>query len=294
MAPGETRAISLGTDVIATVTAADGTQIPITIPLPPVVVAAAHLLDLDPTSQTVQAGNAVTYNVLVKNPLATSETFTLSTVDLDGLGVALAAAVNVAAGQMVSVPLQVTVPAGTSSQTRVFSVFAQTAAGALDAVEGELIILGGAPGGGGGPPHVDLNTLAVDVALTPSQGTAGQGTPATYKVIVTNVGDAVDTYTLSGSFPAGFTATFAEPTVTVPPGLSNFREVLLMLTPPPGTSAGDKFLCCPTKSEKTDWHPGDQPIPSHRRTGGRDRQIRPPARAHGQEPHRTRRPARTE
>jgi len=104
-------------------------------------------------------------------------------------------------------------------------------------------IAGGDPGGGGDgepPPTVDLEALVVDVVLTPPQNTAGQGTAAVYTVIVTNAGDETDTYVLSGSFPAGFSGVFAKPTVTVPPGLSNFREVQLTLTPPLGASAGDR------------------------------------------------------
>jgi hypothetical protein len=68
---------------------------------------------------------------------------------------------------------------------------------------------------------------------------AGQGNAAVHTLTLTNVGDTTDTYTLAGSFPAGFTASFSLPTVPVPPGQGNFREIQLTLTPPPGTAAAD-------------------------------------------------------
>lgn len=119
MMPGETRAISLGSEVDATVTTASGMEISLTIPLPSLVVAAVHILDLDPPSQTVQAGATADYNVLVKNPLTTSETFTLSAAGLSGFTVDLASSINVGAGQTASVPLRVAVPSGAVQQTRV-------------------------------------------------------------------------------------------------------------------------------------------------------------------------------
>ena len=59
-------------------------------------------------------------------------------------------------------------------------------------------------------------------------------------VIVTNVGNATDTYNLAATgLPAGIQASFSPTTMTVPPGQSNFRDVTVMLTPAPGTSAAD-------------------------------------------------------
>src|SRR5262249_25621598 len=47
-----------------------------------------------------------------------------------------------------------------------------------------------------------------------------------------------DTYTLSATLPAGVSGVFDQTSVQVPPGLSNFRQVNLHLTPAPGTSPG--------------------------------------------------------
>lgn len=53
----------------------------------------------------------------------------------------------------------------------------------------------------------------------------------TFRVKVTNVGDDTDTYSLSDAFPAGMTGTFESASVTVLPGLGNFREVELTVVP---------------------------------------------------------------
>jgi hypothetical protein len=114
--------------------------------------------------------------------------------------------------------------------SHVFQIFATTAAGALDSVEGQLTVA----------PEVALNPLAVHVALLQATGTAGQGTPATFTLRITNEGDTADTYQLSaGALPAGVTATFSQESVVVPPGQSNFRDVTVTLTPSPGASAGN-------------------------------------------------------
>ncbi len=140
-----------------------------------------------------------------------------------------------------------TVPTAEAPGLHGFTVVAQNAAGAFDSAEGQLTVAS----------DVALHTQAVHLQLVPVQTTAGQGTPATYKVIVTNTGDTTDTYNLafaitnaSGTLKtrnlalaaplANFTATFAQPTITVAPGASNARTVLLTLTPQPITNPGSQ------------------------------------------------------
>lgn len=209
-----------------------------TVPLPPLTIVAAHIIDLDPISQKVLAGESTTYEVLVTNPLTSQETFTLSTAGLAGLSVDLGSSVVVPAKQTVRIPLRVSVPASASGETRTFSVVAQTASGGRDSVAGQLEITARSDGGGGPPPTVALDTRVVSVALAPEQATAGQGTSVTFDVLVTNAGDETDTYTLIKALPSGFEGIFAEPTVTVLPGLSNARHVQFTITPSPGTPVG--------------------------------------------------------
>jgi uncharacterized membrane protein len=230
MAPGEVRQISDGTTVTATVTAQDGTQIPISISLPPVVVAAEHIIELAPPTETVDQGATATYTVELSNPLPTDEVYTLS---IDGLSAGetagLTQSVSVLAGKTVQVPLTVTVPVGATPGTQVFLVSTQTTDGASDSVEGQLTVTS----------HVVINTLAVHLTLTPAQAVAGQTNPAIYTLTVTNTGDSTDTYNLAAALPSGFTGVFSQTSVTVPPGLGNFRDVRLTLTPPAGATAQD-------------------------------------------------------
>ena len=72
----------------------------------------------------------------------------------------------------------------------------------------------------------DPEAHGVVVSLSPTQASAGQGTPANYVVQVTNTGSADDTFTLTATgLPSGVAATFGQTTIDVPPGASNFRDV---------------------------------------------------------------------
>jgi uncharacterized repeat protein (TIGR01451 family) len=239
LASGEVRQISQGTTVTAVVGAPGGSVLAVPIQLPPVVVTADHIISLAPSAQSAERGASVAYIVKLTNPLPTGQTYTLSVDGLAGMTTNLAASVTVNPGQTASVPLQVTVPTGAIPGTQAFEVLAQTAQGAADSVEGQLTVLAG----------VVLPSLAVNLTLTPTQAMAGQGNPARYTLTVRNTGDATDTYTLSGSFPTGFTGRFSTTTITVPPGMSNFRDVQLTLTPAAGTAAGrDPFTITATSA----------------------------------------------
>ena len=228
MAPGEVRQISTGTTVTATVTAQDGTQIPVSINLPPLTVAAQHIIELTPPTEAVNQGATAAYTVELSNPLPTNETYTLAVAGLpSGETASLAASVPVPAGQTVDVPLTVSVPLGALQGTQAFLVSAQTLEGAFDSVEGQLSV----------NATVAVSALAVNLTLTPIQPIAGQTNPALYTITVTNTGDTTDTYDLTGSFPTGFTGSFSQTTISVPPGISNFRDIQLSLTPPAGATA---------------------------------------------------------
>ena len=229
MAPGEVRQISTGSSVVATTFAPDGTPIQTTLPFGPLVVAADHIISLTPPTQSIEHAGTATFIVTLTNPLSTSETYTLSTQGLDEFSTQLAASVTVAAGQTVTVPLTVTAPPSVLDGQRGFVVDAQTSEGGTDSAEGELTV----------SPTVALPTENVFLALSPTKAVAGPGTPLTFKVIVTNTGEETTTYNLTGAFPTGFSGTFSPSSVTVPPGESNSRTVLLTITPPANASAGD-------------------------------------------------------
>ncbi len=228
MVPGEVQQISTGISVTETTMTSGGQPLVETITLPPVTVAAEHIISLTPPTQTVDENTTADYTVALTNPLPTGETYDLSVAGLTGFTTSISSSVLVPAGQTVDVPLQVTVPAGAVAGTQVFEVDAQTDAGASDSVEGQLTVTS----------TIDLP--GVNLSLSPSSATAGQGTPATYTVTVTNVGTVTDTYNLAATgLPAGIQATFSPATITAPAGQSNFRDVTLTLTPAPGTAAAD-------------------------------------------------------
>jgi len=90
----------------------------------------------------------------------------------------------------------------------------------------------------------------VHVDIFPVSPVAGQGTSATYRVVVTNTTNDVATFGLcaasspptnppcSGALPAGLAATFQDPTLTVDPGTTAARETILTIAAAPGTPAG--------------------------------------------------------
>ena len=129
MAPGEVREISLGTTIAATTTTSTGQQIVTTVTLPPLTVAAEHIISIDPSAQTVDLAGTATYMVSLTNPLPTDETYELSTTGLDGLTVGLATSIAVPAGQTVTTPLTITVPADELADKVLFTVNVQTLEG---------------------------------------------------------------------------------------------------------------------------------------------------------------------
>jgi hypothetical protein len=73
--------------------------------------------------------------------------------------------------------------------------------------------------------------------LTPSQAIAGQGTPAVFTARLVNTGNSIEQFVLGVEAPPEFSAELATRQIEVPPGLENYREVALAVTPPLGTPA---------------------------------------------------------
>ncbi|MCW5890285.1 MAG: hypothetical protein KIT14_07005 [bacterium] len=228
MLPGEVREISRGSLVDVTATDTDGVQVLTSLSLPPVAVAAAHIIRLDPPSRTVAAGDATVFTVTLHNPLPQPVTYQLVTVGLEDLAVTLASSVDVPAGETVATTLAVDTSPSAAVRERTFGVVTRTEQGAVDSVEGSLAVVAGAP--------IAFHGVKVDVA--PDEATAGQGASAVYRVRVTNTGDASDTFSLVASVPPGVAARFADTPLAVPAGVASGRETTLTLTPSAGTPAG--------------------------------------------------------
>lgn len=242
MAPGTTREVTLGATVDFTIPSGDAGQ----IVLPPLMVASDHILALMPAERTARPGEAVTYTLLVRNPTAGPVTYILA---LQG----------VPRSWVVDFPPVVAVPAQGTTQIAVvlksdaaalagshgFVVTASADTGARSVVHGALLLAGAPvlepPIGVRPDVGQDVPSVArgVVLELTPGQAIAGQGTTARYVVRVINTGNATETFALTGLLPAGVQGSLGQQNVEVPPGLSNFREVALAVTPTAGTPAGD-------------------------------------------------------
>ncbi len=206
------------------------------ITLPQVSVTSDQILGLNPATQTVEPGQLAPFVVTVKNPMAAPVTYTLAVEGVSPGWATLQGSVTVPASGQVSVPLGLRSELGAAAGSYGFVVTASAPGGAQGSVEGTLTLQGTANIG----QPVSTTARGVSVALVPAQGTAGQDTTATFGVQITNAGNTTDSYNLSASLPPGVSSVFDQTSVQVPPGLSNFRQVNLHLTPSPGTAPGSQ------------------------------------------------------
>ncbi len=204
------------------------------IELPPLFVASEQLLGLDPGSQTVRPGEVASYTVGINNPTDTEVSYDLQVQGIPGGWVTLEP--NVTIGSQDSTSLTLVVQAdpatGVGDYPFVVSLHDPVTKASRATIQGTLHLVGDpviAPA---------RETRGVVVSLVPPTSTAGQGTSAAYTVRLTNTGNVTDTYALAGIFPAGVTGLFSQPTVDVPAGLTNYRDVVLTLTPGLGTPPG--------------------------------------------------------
>jgi uncharacterized membrane protein/sugar lactone lactonase YvrE len=237
---GEVRNVTLGGTVNFTSQGTAGT-----LTLPPTSVVGAQILALNPAVQTVAPATPATYTLTVINPSSSQDTFNLAVLGVPPGWVSLPASVAVAANSSSNVILTLTSDSFAALGDHGFTITANDGKGAMGSVAGDLILAGQ-------PPPVDGQAHGVVVALTPAQATAGLGTAATYTVQVTNTGSADDTFALSiAGLPAGVTAQLNHNSIDVPPGVSNFRDVTLTLTPQPGTTIGsDSFTVTAASTSK--------------------------------------------
>jgi uncharacterized membrane protein len=234
--PGESRDVTLGgtIDFVSQGTAGS-------IALPPTAVSGVHFISLDPASQTVRPGDTVTFHITLHNPSPFNEGFGLSVKGLPESWVHMTSAVEIVGNGFADVTLQITPNATADLGDFGFQVMASYgfvdptfANSGSDTVLGTLTVTGKPVA----RPYIQAH--GVVASLAPSGASAGQGTSATYTVQVINTGSAVDTFALAvQGLPAGVTGSFAQTTVEVPPGVSNFRDLTLTLTPAAGSPPGD-------------------------------------------------------
>ena len=230
MQPGEARAITLDTSVDFTFSGTAGR-----LTLPPTFVTSNQILGIDPPRQTKRPGEAAVYDLTVKNPSGAQVTYDLSVQGVPQEWVDLVSSVTLPAGGETNVDVTLTSAPLAALGEYGFSVSALNGtSGSVSAnllLEGEPLL-----------PAVPTQAQGVDIDLSPSQQTAGRGTDAFFTARVTNTGSETDTFTLEHNLPAGFAASFAQNTIEVPPGASNFREVQLSVAPPANTVPGDRIF----------------------------------------------------
>ncbi len=204
-----------------------------TIALPQADVNSGQILALNPSTATVAPGVGAAYLLTVSNPTASAVTYNLSVAGVAPSWVNFEASVTVPASGQVQVPLTLTSQVASVAGTYAFVVTAASG-GASGSVQGTVILQGTGSIG----TVASSNAYGVSASLIPISAVGGQGTPAPFTLQITNTGNVTDTYTLSITTPLNVTASLAQSSVQVPPGLSNFLQVLLTLTASQGTAPG--------------------------------------------------------
>ncbi|MBM3736264.1 MAG: hypothetical protein FJW39_10805 [Acidobacteria bacterium] len=208
-----------------------------TIALPPAAVTSEQILGLAPASRTVTPGEQANYTLTVRNPGSTSQTYTLGAGGIPPSWVTMPAQVTVPAGGSANVDLALRSELAAAVSTYGFVVSAASAAFS-GSVQGALVL----QGTGGIGAQTSREITGVDVALTPAAQTGGIATPVTYTMRVTNTGNTAATFVASVQLPAGLTATLTPAQVEVQPGLTNFRDIRVLVTAAQGTAPGAKAV----------------------------------------------------
>ena len=229
MQPGEARDITLGATIDFTMPSGDSGQ----IELPAMKVLSEQILTLDPHTQTVLPGGNAEYTLTVKNPTESALTYNLSVQGVPQDWVDIVPSVAVPAHGTGEIVLTLRSDPSAIESENGFVVTARADTCPTGFVHGSLILEGSFLG-----EDVESVTRGVVLSITPSQATAGQATSAEYVVRITNTGSMTDNFSLSVASPAGFSSSLDQQVVEVPPGINNFREVLLTVSPPQGAPPG--------------------------------------------------------
>ena len=205
-------------------------------------VTGASIISVTPQSATAQPGGTATYDIRLTNPTAASVTYNLSVQDTKGaFSAPYINSVTIPAGGAVDVPLILKTfnyaaagddPFTVTADDTIFNSNSSTTLADYHGTASAVLTIAGQP-----IPTADLTAHGVVLSLSPSRGSIGQNTSTSYVIQVTNVGSADDHYNLSiAGLPSGVNAAYSTSTyyLDVPPGVSNFRDVVLTLSAPYG------------------------------------------------------------
>ncbi|MFN8389804.1 MAG: transglutaminase family protein [Bdellovibrionota bacterium] len=206
---------------------------PGSIDLGPQFLSSGDVVDVFPSTQTVQPGEEGLYSVSVHNPSNASLTLSLGVAGLESSWYFFEQpTITLPPLGDSATTLHVKPDSGALLGTSHFSVLASRNNETIGAASAELIVAGDA---------ILPSTVAqgVLVELVPSSGTAGSTNGANFTVRVTNTGSGPEDVDLTSAAPA-FDAFFGEQSVRVLPGKANAQLVSLTLLPKSGTPIGFK------------------------------------------------------
>jgi uncharacterized membrane protein len=198
-------------------------------------VTGASIVSVTPALLTAPPGGSATYDVRLTNPTNASVTYTESVTNFLGDAVAnLPFSVTVPAQGTVDEPLTFTPGPYTTPGTFPFTVSVEDGQNAASGTATATLTIGGTP-----IVQPDTTAHGIVVSLTPASATVGQGDSVQYVVQLTNTGSANDSFILNApNLPTGVYANFSQNDIDVPPGASNFRDVMLTLSTYAGTTPG--------------------------------------------------------
>ena len=224
MMPGEVRQVSLGTTINYSSVAGNGK-----VELEPLYLSAQHILQITPSQTSVVAGSESTFTVTLENLLSQEDTFNFNLSGLPEGSVVIPSPVTLPAGGKTTIQLPLKLPVNSLAGDLNLSVAVNSSLGVKDSANAVLSVTENTSS----TPVVDLGSEALDLSLINSFSAPGQGTSASFRLRLTNMGSDTSTYNLAASgLPSGFSAVFSNDSVTLGTGISNFREVSVSITTP--------------------------------------------------------------
>ena len=206
-----------------------------TLPLPPAVVTANHVLAIAPAeSPPIQVGSATTFTLTLANPSATvAVTYNLAVEGVPARWVrSLPPAVTVGPAASATATLTLQTPISAGAQRFPFRVVASTGA-VSDAAYGAINNYYPANTGSETPAIVSSSL----VSATPSPAVAARGGTTAIRVRVANTGTAIDRYWLTpNAYPGNWTMAIDPLETYVPPGQTT--DFIVTLTLPNTASTG--------------------------------------------------------
>ncbi|MFO7538925.1 MAG: PKD domain-containing protein [Chloroflexota bacterium] len=175
MQPGETRAVSLGTEVYYRLSGGENW-----LSLPPLYVTAARIIEIMPEEQMASVGSTAVYTLTLHNPGQTDDLYSLHVLGLPVGWLDYPTTVSIPAQSSVEVLLEVHAPANADLAERPFAVTVSTGSEGQDMATASLSLFNG-----------------LEIVIEPPLRSAPTGTAVTYTLTLTNYQLSTATYQLS-------------------------------------------------------------------------------------------------